>query len=211
MSNAKINTEETVLRVPTDTPANADSNSVRVYTDGTYVYSKDSSGSVVNLSTGGTSLTSDTIVIGNDTGAGNNLIHLKAAGTGGDSIIVGSGSSGSPATESVLIHASTDLDLESASSLKIEALTINIGADSSASSAHTINIGANTAHGDVINIGGQGDGNDVINIGASGGSGLDTVRINGENLIILDLPTSDPLTIGALWNDSGTLKISSGI
>lgn len=33
MSNVKINTEETVLRVPKDTPANADSNSVRAYTD----------------------------------------------------------------------------------------------------------------------------------------------------------------------------------
>ena len=50
MANSKVNTEETILRTPTDTPANADANSVRVYTDGTNVYSKDASGTVVNLS-----------------------------------------------------------------------------------------------------------------------------------------------------------------
>lgn len=53
MANSKINTEETILRTPTDTPANADANSVRVYTDGTHVFSRDSGGAVVNLSTGG--------------------------------------------------------------------------------------------------------------------------------------------------------------
>ena len=52
MANSKVNTEETILRTPTDTPANADANSVRVYTDGTNVYSKDASGTVVNLSKG---------------------------------------------------------------------------------------------------------------------------------------------------------------
>lgn len=30
------------------------------------------------------------------------------------------------------------------------------------------------------------------------------------NLIIATLPDTDPATVGALWNDSGTLKISAG-
>lgn len=210
MANAKVSTEETILRNPTDTPANADANTVRIYTDGTSVYSKDSSGTIVNLSGGGFDATADTIVIGNDTGSGNNSIHLKSGGGGSDSITIGSGTSGSPSTESVLVHSSVELNVECGTTINVESQTINIGADSNAPSAHTINIGANTSYSDVINIGGQGAGNDVINIGASGGDGSDTVTINGENLIILSLPTSDPSVAGALWNDSGTLKVSAG-
>lgn len=210
MANAKVSTEETILRNPTDTPANADANTVRVYTDGTSVYSKDSSGTIVNLSSGGFDATADTVVIGNDTGVGSNSIHLKSGGSGADSITVGSGASGSPGTEEVLVHSLTELNIESGATINIESETINIGADSTASSAHTINIGADTNHADTINIGGKGAGNDTINIGVNSGSGTDTVTIGGENLIILDLPTSDPVVAGALWNDSGTLKISAG-
>jgi len=218
MANAKVSTEETILRDPTDTPANADANTVRIYTDGTSVYSKDSSGTIVSLSSGGFDATADVIVIGNDTGGGSNSIHLKSGGSGTDSITVGSGASGSPDTEEVLVHSVTELNIESGATINIESgatinvesETINIGADSTASSPHTINIGADTNHADTINIGGRGAGHDTINIGVNSGSGTDTVTIGGESLIILDLPTSDPVVAGALWNDSGTLKISAG-
>ena len=40
--------------------------------------------------------------------------------------------------------------------------------------------------------------------------GDNTIK-NQENLILIDeLPTSDPEVAGALWNDSGALKISAG-
>lgn len=37
-----------------------------------------------------------------------------------------------------------------------------------------------------------------------------TVTIHGGVLSISDLPTSDPTTAGRIWNDEGTLKVSSG-
>jgi len=36
------------------------------------------------------------------------------------------------------------------------------------------------------------------------------LRIEGDGLKLKDLPTSDPQEAGVLWNDSGTVKISSG-
>lgn len=44
--------------------------------------------------------------------------------------------------------------------------------------------------------------------GASGGITLDAQT--GGLIKILDLPTSDPVVAGALWNNAGTLKISAG-
>ena len=47
------------------------------------------------------------------------------------------------------------------------------------------------------------------------GDGTDDVAINltpagNGNIIMGSLPTSDPTVAGALWNDSGTLKVSAG-
>lgn len=36
------------------------------------------------------------------------------------------------------------------------------------------------------------------------------IIIQDNNIIMSDLPTSDPKIKGALWNDNGTLKISAG-
>jgi hypothetical protein len=41
-------------------------------------------------------------------------------------------------------------------------------------------------------------------------NGTDRMEIRGTNIIMPTLPTSDPLIAGALWNDSGTLKVSAG-
>lgn len=40
----------------------------------------------------------------------------------------------------------------------------------------------------------------------------DTLSINlsGSGLVLLNLPTADPFVAGALWNDSGTIKMSAG-
>lgn len=40
------------------------------------------------------------------------------------------------------------------------------------------------------------------------GSGDILIQIGGGNLMLQGIPTSDPGVSGALWNDSGTLKIS---
>lgn len=52
-------------------------------------------------------------------------------------------------------------------------------------------------------------------IGISGGNvtisgGGDTTITPDGNIIMSGLPTSDPTVAGALWNDSGTLKVSAG-
>lgn len=52
MANAKISSQELILRNTTDSPANADSNSLRLYADGTNLWSIDSSGNTVNISAG---------------------------------------------------------------------------------------------------------------------------------------------------------------
>ena len=40
-------------------------------------------------------------------------------------------------------------------------------------------------------------------------AGQISINANG-NLVITNLPTSDPLNAGELWNDSGTMKVSAG-
>lgn len=66
-------------------------------------------GSAINLQ-------ADSITIGNDTGAGDNLVHIKANGMGTDTIVIGSGDFGNPGTtEHILIHADNstgDIELE---------------------------------------------------------------------------------------------------
>jgi len=43
------------------------------------------------------------------------------------------------------------------------------------------------------------------------GTGKDIqLTFDATNLIITGVPTSDPASAGALWNDSGTLKLSTG-
>ena len=42
-------------------------------------------------------------------------------------------------------------------------------------------------------------------ISASGG-----FQSTNSTVIFLNLPTSDPSEVGQLWNDGGTLKVSSG-
>lgn len=34
---------------------------------------------------------------------------------------------------------------------------------------------------------------------------------NEDGLAIVELPTTDPQVAGALWNDSGTVKVSAGV
>ena len=51
--------------------------------------------------------------------------------------------------------------------------------------------------------------NYIVRIGDSASASiLDDISL--KNLKITDLPTSDPSVAGALFNDNGTLKISSG-
>ncbi len=72
-------------------------------------------------------------------------------------------------------------------------------------------VGVNN-YGIVLN--GDGEGADIV-MGAGqdvklyGQNGDFIIDSNG-NVIIQNLPTSDPVVSGALWNNNGTLKISSG-
>ena len=54
----------------------------------------------------------------------------------------------------------------------------------------------------------------AINITADGTMNLESYTLNvsntGGNIVVSGLPTSDPHVAGALWNDNGVLKISSG-
>ncbi|MCQ8240507.1 hypothetical protein [Rhizosaccharibacter radicis] len=43
-----------------------------------------------------------------------------------------------------------------------------------------------------------------------GGVSALSITPDGHMLIVLDLPTSDPLVKGALWSNGGTLSISAG-
>ena len=44
--------------------------------------------------------------------------------------------------------------------------------------------------------------NDLMNLAA--------IKVTGNQVDFTNLPTSDPTVAGRLWNDSGTVKISSG-
>jgi len=37
-----------------------------------------------------------------------------------------------------------------------------------------------------------------------------TLTVNGSNLIIAGLPTSDPTVAGALWSNAGVVTVSAG-
>ena len=37
-----------------------------------------------------------------------------------------------------------------------------------------------------------------------------SLKVTDSRVVFEDLPTSDPVSKGVLWNDSGTLKISAG-
>lgn len=39
---------------------------------------------------------------------------------------------------------------------------------------------------------------------------VDAAKTGNGHVVMLNLPTSDPAVAGALWNDAGTIKISSG-
>ena len=42
------------------------------------------------------------------------------------------------------------------------------------------------------------------------GANLELLRIKNQYVYMANLPTSDPEEVNALWNDAGTIKISSG-
>lgn len=60
------------------------------------------------------------------------------------------------------------------------------------------------ANGVVITTTGSGD----LQITATGGTNVVIDAEGSANIVLLSLPTSDPSVSGAIWNDSGTLKIS---
>lgn len=77
-----------------------------------------------------------------------------------------------------------------------------------------VNGNARTAKlGDYASVGGANcvhvnDDAKTIDIFADPTTGV--VTISGSQVYLLNIPTSDPSVAGALWNDSGTLKISAG-
>lgn len=50
----------------------------------------------------------------------------------------------------------------------------------------------------------------VSTTGSSLGGSGDVSIVPTGNVLMGSLPTSDPVVAGALWNDSGTLKVSTG-
>jgi len=50
----------------------------------------------------------------------------------------------------------------------------------------------------------------TISVNATTGAVTTTATIDGGTVILPNLPTSDPVVAGQLWNDAGTLKVSAG-
>ena len=66
-------------------------------------------------------------------------------------------------------------------------------------------------------IGNDGDGGDAFVVSAAGNLSTPKLTISSAGLATFSsgivssaMPTSDPAVAGQLWNDSGTVKISSG-
>lgn len=51
---------------------------------------------------------------------------------------------------------------------------------------------------------------EVSSVGANGDAVFANLSASGSEIDMSGLPTSDPGVAGRLWNDSGTLKVSSG-
>jgi len=51
---------------------------------------------------------------------------------------------------------------------------------------------------------------ELLDVAEADAGSLTLTLASGGNLIITNLPTSDPSEAGALYNSSGTIKISSG-
>jgi hypothetical protein len=78
--------------------------------------------------------------------------------------------------------------------------------------ATNINItGSLESNGSIVTAGNI-QGNTVIGINGLQGDSLTVVNLLGNtNIKFNNLPTSDPVDTGRLWNDSGSLKISAGV
>ena len=50
----------------------------------------------------------------------------------------------------------------------------------------------------------------TITVNSTTGAVTTTATIDGGTVILPNLPTSDPVVAGQLWNDAGTLKVSAG-
>lgn len=55
-----------------------------------------------------------------------------------------------------------------------------------------------------------GNANNKIQFLGYNGGHLELMRIQNQYVYLYNLPVADPVEAGALWNDSGTIKISSG-
>jgi len=114
------------------------------------------------------------------------------------------------------------------SSVDIDANTGDVSIDSSTGS---ITMGSTLTDGQTLKLGKNGatemiftphgtDGSEKISLINSAGTGTDSIKIESANgsitfdvknhIIMTGLPTSDPGSAGALYNSSGTIKISSG-
>ena len=125
-------------------------------------------------------------------------------------------------------------DIDSSGALDIDAGTGNVTIDSASGS---IEIGASLTDGQTLKLGKNGAtemiftphgtaSSEKISLTNTGGTATNslelktiaggiTIGISGsatenKQLFLVNLPTSDPLVANAIWNDSGTLKISSG-
>ena len=50
----------------------------------------------------------------------------------------------------------------------------------------------------------------TVSVNATTGAVTVTATVNGGTVILPNLPTSDPLVVGQLWNNSGVLTVSAG-
>lgn len=132
---------------------------------------------------------------------------------GADSVIVGDNAG----TRNSSVISKSELWFGSADDASIYPTIHNAGtstANLSIRAAHApVNAGNSTVGGTLTLEGGDGaanastnsDGGDLVLAGgAKVGTGSD------GNIILNNVPTSDPTVAGALWNDAGTLKISAG-
>ena len=137
-----------------------------------------------------------------DIGTGTHYVMVRGSATGVDSVN----------TDGNLVYEPSTDTLSATEFAGDGSLVTNVSATDAVNATNVaITNATNTAGTYYLHMGDSaGNGNDGTNIHTDVTYSQATKTLTIDKIVLADLPTADPAIAGALWNDSGTIKISAG-
>lgn len=171
--------------------------------DGTLNYDGLGTLTTTNFSGDGSGLTGVSVssISANDVGSGSHYVLLRNSATGQDSVNTDGNLVYDPASDTL---SATNFSGNGSGITNVSAVNAtnatNIAITDATSTAGTY----------YLQMGGSTSGNDGVDVHSDVSYDQATKTLTLDKLVLSNLPTSDPTIAGALWNDSGTIKISAG-